>query len=55
MEICNDRRHGEIVHDEGRGDCPACKEIDDQAETIKDLEQDLDEAKQKISEFEKEV
>jgi hypothetical protein len=51
MEICNDRRHGEIVHDQGRGDCPACKELDEQAEIIKELEQDLAKAEQTISEW----
>jgi hypothetical protein len=53
MEICNDRRHGDIVHD--MKNCPACEAIDEGQDIIKDLERELDKANQKISELKGEI
>lgn len=53
MEICDNRLHGEIVHDERH--CPACEKIDELTEEIKDLNKELDKANQQIEDLKEQI
>ena len=41
MEVCNDRRHEEIIWD-GTGQCPLCSEIDEHDKTKQERDDALE-------------